>query len=106
MKEKYEEDRAIAGEAKVLPRLMQRGFEGVQCNLPLASRIEVRIPLKACGDDGLGSSGQVREWRKEIGLSEVVIKTYSKGAWKWFHAICMCYKGLGDKSMIISIVRN
>ena len=81
-KEKYEEDRAIAGEAKVLPRLMQRGFEGVQCNLLLASRIEVRIPLKACGDDGLGSSGQIREWRKEMGLSEVVIRTYRKGGWR------------------------
>ena len=81
-KEKYEEDRAIAGEGKVLPRLWQRGFEGVRCNLLIASRIGVRIPIKSCGDDGLGSSGQVRRWRSEMGLSEVVIRTYGKGGWK------------------------
>ena len=35
-KEKYEGDRAIAGESKVLPQLIQRGFEGVWCYFPLS----------------------------------------------------------------------
>ena len=64
-KEKYEEDRAIAGESKVLPRLWWRVFEGVWCSLPLVSEIEVRILLKASGDKGSKAldSNQVMEKR-------------------------------------------
>ena len=101
-KGKSKKDRVFAGEGKVLPRLWWRGFEGVRCSLLLVSEIGVRIPIKARVDEGLGSSGQIKGWKREIGLSEVVIRAYGKGGWKGFHAICICYKGLEDNSMINS----
>ena len=52
-KEKFRENRAIGGESKVLPHLIQKGFEGGRGSLPLDSYSEVKMPLKASRDEGL-----------------------------------------------------
>ena len=49
---KSERDRAFGGESKVLPHLMKRGFEGDQVTLPLDSYSEIKMPIKASGNEG------------------------------------------------------
>ena len=93
---KSREDRVLGGESKVLPRLLQRGFEGVWCELLLASKIGVEMPLKASDDDGLRSMGSSQGLEKRNDINEVVIRTYGKWGWKGFHTICICCKGLRD----------
>ena len=90
---------AMSGESKVLPHLWWRGFEGVRCSLLLASEIGVRIPLKACDDEGLRASGSGQGVEKRNDINEVVIKTYKERGGKNLK-LCICNKGLGDNNMI------
>ena len=87
---------AIRGESKVLPRLWWRGFEGVWSFLQLDNELEVKMPLKASGDEGLKASGSNKAGDKKYGLSDVVIKAYSKGGWRKLFTMYICNKGLGD----------
>ena len=80
---------------------MQRGFEGVQRNLPLVRRIDGKMPFKACGDEGLKALDSNQGVEKRNDINEVVIRTYKKGGWRKLFAMCICYKGLGDNCRII-----
>ena len=93
---KSERDRAFGGEQEPLPRLMRSGFKGDQPTLPLASKMGVKIPLKASKDEGLGGmdTNQGVEKRKPLECSVDEGWEY-KGVEKHM-AMCLCYRGLGD----------
>ena len=55
--EKYKEDRVIAVESNMPPRLIQRVFEGDRTFHQLTSEIVVIISLKACGNEDLEDMG-------------------------------------------------
>ena len=100
--EKPTDSTTYGGESKVLPHIFQRGFEEVLGFLHPDRGIEGKMPPKAFNNRGLRGSGSNQGVEKRYGISIVMIRTYSKGGWRKLFAMCICYKGLGNNSKIIS----
>jgi len=79
---KSERDRAFGGERKVLPHLMQKGFEGDQASLPLDSYFEVKMSIKTCENDDLEGMDTDQGWRDESPKNAVWIRVYAKKWWR------------------------
>jgi len=103
-KGKSKRDRAFGGESEPLPRLIQRGFEGDQTTLPIASEIGVEIPLKASCSDGLRvmDTNQGVEKRKPQECS--VNQGLKDKGWRKTMIMSMYYKGLGGNSRFANLL--
>ncbi len=82
IKRKYKGDRAVGGEGKVLPCLIQSMFERDWTTLPLASGIGVEEPIKDSNDEDLKGMDTNQGWREESPWNAVQMRVGRTKRWR------------------------